>query len=1180
MATNADFYEITPHVRGQCLLDFFRAAKLSLECEGIAARAIVSSILVNTQRRGWKIRLDGKDDLCSQELEQLADALVQVVPEVHIVEFEVDGDSALDTPFTHDDTDDGVSNGEDTTESTQNGVLDADEATYMAFVMERAAREREEAASQQASAPGSNGTTRGGTLLGRPIREEPKPIEDICDEERSYVLSGEVISIEERDLRSGRRLLQIDVTNHRDSISLKIFEEEDDPRLASKLAKGSWIKARGPIQWDRYTQELTMLPRDIEGEIPPSMLVRVDEAPLKRVELHLHTKMSAMDGTLEVAEAIRLAAGWGHEAIAITDHGVVQAFPEAHAVAKREGIKIIYGMEGYLIDGEEHGTPSFHIVLIAHNREGLHNLYKLVSLSHLDHFYRRPRLPRRLIQQHREGLLVGSACEAGELYQAYLRDESDEKLEQVASFYDYLEIQPLQNNAFLIGSKVQSERELQSINQRIVELGNHLGKPVVATCDAHFLHPWDEVYRRILMAGQGYSDAERQAPLFFRTTEEMLEEFAYLGEETAQAVVIQAPRRIAAMVEELQPVPDGLYAPKIEGAAEKVMDMTYEGARKLYGHPLPTIVEERIEKELNAIVGNGFAVLYLIAHKLVKKSLDDGYLVGSRGSVGSSLVATLCGVTEVNPLPPHYVCPDCHDSQFVTDGSVEAGVDLPDRYCHCGKRYERHGFDIPFEVFMGFHGDKVPDIDLNFSGEYQSVVHRYTEELFGSDYVFRAGTIGTLAEKTSYGFVVKYLESRGETLRSAEINRLVRGCSGVRRTTGQHPGGMIVVPEGHDITEFTPVQYPANDSKAGIITTHFDYNAISDQLVKLDILGHDDPTMIKMLEDSTGVDALHIPLDDPKTMALFSSVDSLGVTSEEIGTTVGTLGIPEFGTRFVRQMLEDTRPHTFGQLVRISGLSHGTNVWTNNAQDLIRNGITDLRHAIATRDDIMNYLIQRGMEPQVAFQIMERVRKGRGLRPEDEQVMKQVGVPEWYIESCRKISYLFPKAHAVAYVTMAFRIAYFNVHYPLDFYCAYFTVRADDFDAQLVQDGLKGVKHTISTITEKGNGATAKERNVLTIAEVVLEAMLRGIEFLPVDLYLSHPTHFQKRNGKLLPPLAAVQGVGVGAAQAIAQGRNEGEFASWEDIRLRCGVSKTVIEALATIGVLDSLPESSQLSLF
>ena len=1170
VASDVVIYEVIPQTRGQCLLDFFRAAQLSLDCESIAARAIVSRILVHAKRQAWRICLANGNDLRPQDLNELGAALVEAVPEVCSVQFKIEADSEIDSagePKEMADSD------------NQGGYdfLSADEATYMAYIMEQAARTIDADPIEAKSQANVNGPV---VLKGRPIREESRPICEIIDEERSYVLAGEIASIDERELRSGRRLLQIDVTDYSDSLTLKIFEEQDAPRLVDSLTKGRWIKARGPIQWDRYTQELSMLPNDIQTQKTPEYLVRQDTAQKKRIELHLHSKMSAMDGTLEITEAIKLAADWGHKAIAITDHGVVQGFPEAHMAGKRAGIKVIYGMEGYLVDEDDLRGPSYHIVLLARNQRGLRNLYKLVSLSHLKYFYRRPRLPRRLIADYREGLLIGSACEAGEIYQACLKGASEEELVKIARFYDYLEIQPLKNNAFLVGSRVESERELEDINRRIVALGTKLGKAVVATGDTHFLHPWDEVYRRILMAGQGYEDAERQAPLFLRTTGEMLEEFAYLGKETAQEVVINGPNRVNEMIEDLQPVPDGLYAPQIEGADDRVLAMTYERAKEIYGNPLPEIVEERIAKELSAIIGNGFAVLYLIAHKLVKKSLDDGYLVGSRGSVGSSLVATLSGVTEVNPLPPHYVCPRCHASYFVLDGSVEAGVDLEDRWCECGEIYEKHGFDIPFEVFMGFHGEKVPDIDLNFSGEYQSVVHKYTEELFGSEHVFRAGTIGTLAEKTSYGFVLKYLESKGRTSRTAEINRLVRGCTGVRRTTGQHPGGMIVVPEGHDIHEFTPVQHPANDGKSGIITTHFDYNAISEQLVKLDILGHDDPTMIRMLEDATGIDALSIPLNDPPTMALFSSLESLGLTPEELGTTVGTLGIPEFGTRFVRQMLEDTRPNTFGQLVRISGLSHGTNVWANNAQDLIRSGITDLEHAIATRDDIMNYLIQLGMEPQTAFQIMERVRKGRGLRPEDEQAMQEAGVPTWYLESCRKISYLFPKAHAVAYVTMAFRIAYFKVHHPLAFYEAFFTIRADDFDVQLTREGIPGVRKAIAAIIEKGSSASAKERNVLTVAEVILEAMLRGIEFLPVDIYESHPTNFLQRDSKLLPPLAAVPGVGRTAALTITTGRQEGEFASWEDLRLRCGVSRAVIEALAAHGALDGLPESSQLSLF
>ncbi|NLY30104.1 MAG: PolC-type DNA polymerase III [Firmicutes bacterium] len=1049
----------------------------------------------------------------------------------------------------------------------------------MSYVMERANRQITEGPpAKQTDVPAKSGPN--GVLKGRSIREEPRSIAEITDEERSFVTAGEIVRVEEKELRSGRRLLMIDITDYRDSITLKLFEDEDAPRLASELRLGMWLRVRGPIQWDRYTQELTMLPNDMEVQGPPVEFIRRDEAPEKRVELHLHTKMSAMDGTVDVGEIIQLAASWGHKAVAITDHGIVQAFPEAYYAGKKAGIKIIYGMEGYLIDGDDPRAASYHITLLAKNQKGLHNLYRLVSLSHLKFFYRRPRLPRRLIEKHREGLIIGSACEAGEVYQALLQGADDERLMETANFYDYLEIQPLGNNAFMIGNKVQSEEDLKEINRRIVNLGKRLGKPVVATCDVHYLHPWDEVYRRILMAGQGYEDAERQAPLFFRTTEEMLTEFDYLDEETAREVVIHGPNRIAEMVEELRPIPDGLHAPKIEGAEEQITEMTYANARRLYGDPLPQLVKERIEKELSAIVGNGFAVLYLIAHKLVDKSLSDGYLVGSRGSVGSSLVATLCGVTEVNPLPPHYVCPKCHHAEFITDGSVQTGIDLPDKQCKCGTQYRKLGFDIPFEVFMGFHGEKVPDIDLNFSGEYQACVHKYTEELFGKEYVFRAGTIGTLAEKTSYGFVCKYLESKGQTVRTAEINRLVKGCTGVRRTTGQHPGGMIVVPEGRDINEFSPVQYPANDAASGTITTHFDYNAISDNLVKLDILGHDDPTMLRMLEDMTGVPVLDIPLDDPATMSIFSSVEALGISAEDLGTTVGTLGVPEFGTRFVRQMLEETRPTSFGELVRISGFSHGTNVWTNNAQDLIKNGIADLSQAIATRDDIMNYLIQQGMEPETAFLIMERVRKGRGLRPEDIEAMEKLGVPQWYIDSCKKISYLFPKAHAVAYVTMAFRIAYFKVHYPLAYYAAYFSTRVNTFEVQLISKGLPGVKEIIDPISAKGGGATAKEKTLLTVAEVVLEAMLRGIEFHSVDLYKSHPTRFAIEGEKLRPPLAIVTGVGEGAALTLAQGREEGPFASWEDIRMRCGVSRTVIETLGAHGALAGLPKTSQLSLF
>ncbi|HEY8530880.1 MAG TPA: PolC-type DNA polymerase III, partial [Limnochorda sp.] len=681
------------------------------------------------------------------------------------------------------------------------------------------------------------------------------------------------------------------------------------------------------------------------------------------------------------------------------------------------------------------------------------------------------------------------------------------------------------------------------------------------------------------------------APLYLRPTQEMLEEFAYLGEERAYDVVVTQPRRLAESVEGVAPVPEGLHAPELPHAAERITEMTYSRARELYGDPLPQLVQERIERELASIVGNGFASLYLAAALLVQRSLQDGYLVGSRGSVGSSLVATLCGITEVNPLPPHYLCPRCHHVEFFTDGSVGAGVDLPRKDCpRCGTPLDRYGFDIPFETFLGFHGEKVPDIDLNFSGEYQSTIHKVAEEIFGPEHVYRAGTIATLADRTAYGFVRKYLEEKGIKARSAEINRLVQGCSGVRRTTGQHPGGLIIVPEGHDIYEFTPIQYPANDREAGVITTHFDYHAISDQLVKLDLLGHDDPTMLRMLEEETGVPARSIPLDDPETMAIFSGVETLGIKDpERLGIRVGTIAIPEFGTRFVRQMLEETRPTTFSQLVRISGFSHGTNVWTNNAQDLIRSGIADLNHAIATRDDIMTYLIRQGMEPEQAFAIMEKVRKGKGVSAEEEAAMKACGVPQWYIDSCRKISYMFPKAHAVAYVTMAFRIAYYKVHHPAAFYAVYFTVRAEEFDAGLVIRGPEAIQREMSRLDQKGADATARDKNVVTILEVVLEALARGIGFQPVDLYKSHPTRFRVETGRegeggmkawLRPPLMALPGVGRQAAMAIAEAREEGPFGSMENLQSRSRVSRTVVEVLRDHGALGALPEKDQLTLF
>jgi DNA polymerase III subunit alpha, Gram-positive type len=1016
-------------------------------------------------------------------------------------------------------------------------------------------------------------------LFGRVIKEEAAPIESIKDEERKCVVAGRIFTIDVRELRSGRQLVTFDMTDLTDSISVKVFlEEKDKSGLPEKLKKDMWVKVRGPVQHDKFTQELTIMADSI---VPiPAKEERMDRAAKKRVELHCHTRMSTLDSVCSTDSLIARVAKWGHSAVAITDHGVVQAFPEAHESALKHGVKILYGLEGYFTETGE--TSARHIIIMAQNYVGLKNLYQIISASHIKYYHRTPRIPRDLLVRHREGLIIGSACEAGELFQAILQGALEEKLEKIAAFYDYLEIQPIANNFFLLREgKVASEEHLRDINRKICEIALKLNKPVVATGDVHFLDPQDEVYRRILMAGKGFSDSDDQPPLYLRTTEEMLDEFSYLGAELAYKVVVEYPQCIANLMEEIKPFPDEFFPPVIEDAEEQIKTMSYARAKELYGDPLPELIEERLKFELNGIINNGFAVLYLIAHKLVKKSLDDGYLVGSRGSVGSSFVATMCYITEVNPLSPHWRCNHCLYHEFVLDGSYGGGFDLPDKDCpQCSQAMFKDGHDIPFAVFMGFHGDKVPDIDLNFSGEYQSVAHRYTEELFGKENVYRAGTIATVAEKTAYGFVKGYLNERNMQCRSAEINRLVSGCAGVKRTTGQHPGGVMVIPKDRDVHEFTPIQRPADDQTSDTITTHFDYHSISGRLVKLDILGHDDPTVIKMLEDLTGVNARTIPLDESQTMKLFSSTDSLGLTPEQLGAKVGTFAIPEFGTKFVRQMLEDTQPKTFSQLVRISGFSHGTDVWLNNAQNLIKDGTAKLSEAISARDDIMVYLIHKGVEPGKAFKIMESVRKGKGVKPEDAEDMRKNNVPEWYVESCQKIKYMFPKAHAVAYVMMAFRIAWFKVYHPAAFYATYFTVRATDFDAQLITQGEYIIRTKMTELERKGNAVTAKEKSLLTILEVALEMILRGIPLKKVDLYNSDATKFLIEKDGLLPPLASLQGLGENAANNIVSVRGELPFSSLEDLRNRARVSKTVIEILRDYGCLHHMPESDQTVLF
>lgn len=1215
-------------------------------------------------------------------------------------------------------------------------------------------------------------------LIGKDFAGEVTPMKDVNEYSGKVIVSGSIISTETKEIRNDKVIFFIYITDGTGSVTCKTFMENYKYKeLKDKLKSTKAVCVRGLAQYDSFEREVTIKLDDMKVV---KVSQKQDNAEKKRVELHAHTVMSAMDSVAKTGELIKLAASWGHEAIAITDHGVVQAYPDAFSAGEKNGIKIIYGMEGYLMgetaklvyeeknmpltgkfvvfdiettgfsakfdeiieiagvkveDGciterfsefvrplkaipphiteltritndmvadadsietvlrafldfsegcvlvahnakfdvgflkkfcerlefdfdycyidtvglsrkfvtkikrhklnnvakalgfpfEGHHraihdaeitakifitfvemmkregvedvsqinemlmdnsivkyTDLYHIILLAKNMTGLYNLYKLVSTSHLDNFYKKPRLSREILSEHREGLIIGSACEAGELYQAILSGKRKDEIEEIAKFYDYLEIQPLGNNAFMIRNQtVSSEEDLKLINREIVELGEKLNKPVVGTCDVHFIHPEDAIYREVLFTGQDYDDAANQAPLYLRTTEEMLVEFSYLGRKKAYEIVVENTNLIADQIEEIRPIPEETYPPEMPGATEDIQRMSEEKAHELYGEVLPDIVRERMDKELVPIIKYGFSVMYMIAQKLVTKSLSDGYLVGSRGSVGSSFIAYLIGITEINSLPPHYICRNCKNVEFVTDGTYGCGADMPDKICPvCGEKYRKEGYDIPFETFLGFDGDKEPDIDLNFSGEYQSVAHKYTEELFGVGHVYRAGTIGTFAENTAFGYVKKYSEKLGKTLNKAETMRLVNGVVGVKRTTGQHPGGVMIVPKANEIYQFSPIQHPANDNETDIITTHFDYHSISGKLLKLDILGHDDPTMIRMLEDLTGLDAKTIPIDDGPTMSLFTSTEALGATAEEIGSIVGTYAVPEFGTKFVRQMLLDTKPTTFGELMRISGLSHGTDVWTNNAQDLVREGTAKLSEVICTRDDIMLYLLQNGLPPLNSFKIMEKVRKGKGLAPEDEELMRENNVPEWYIASCKKIKYMFPKAHAAAYVTMAFRIAYFKVHYPIAFYITYFTVRATEFDAELMLHGKERVVSAMAELSAKPD-ATQKDKNLITILEVVNEMYARKISFLPIDLYKSHATKFVEEGGAIRPPLNAINGVSDAMGQSIVEARENGDpFFSVEELMKRAKIGSAVVEKMKEYDVLKGLPDTSQVSLF
>lgn len=1064
-------------------------------------------------------------------------------------------------------------------------------------------------------------------LYGKNTDGELTNMEDLELLEGEVVIRGKVQSIEERETKNNSKSIwSVLLTDFTDSIKVKLFLKPGEAAtLRPVLKPGMYVKIKGLLSFDSFDKEKTISNVAGISAIPDFSISRKDTAKQKRVELHCHTKASDMDGVSEAREVVRTAYEWGMPAVAITDHGVVHAFPDANHERQdlwkshkkkcekagedpgryEEFFKVIYGMEGYLVNDVEDLEPelpiqkksTYHIILLARNDIGRVNLYKLISKSHLDYFSKRPRIPKSELLKHRDGLLIGSACEAGELFRAILRGDSEARIAQIAALYDYLEIQPAENNRFMILNDekyphIQSVRDLETLNERVVALGEKLGKPVVATCDAHFLNPEDEIYRRMIMSSKGYADADNQAPLYFRTTDEMLEEFSYLGGEKAQEVVITNSNRIADMIETISPVRPDKCPPVIENSDGQLRQICAQKAHELYGENLPAIVEERMNKELDSIIGNGYAVMYIIAQKLVWKSVADGYLVGSRGSVGSSFAAFLAGITEVNSLAPHYRCPNCYytdfDSEEVKAFSGGAGCDMPDKLCPiCGKPLCKDGFDIPFETFLGFNGDKEPDIDLNFSGEYQARIHQYTEEIFGKGQTFKAGTIGAVADKTAYGLIRKYFESRGFHKRNAEVERLMPGCSGVRKSTGQHPGGIIVLPKGEDINTFTPIQHPANDMTTDIVTTHFDYHSIDHNLLKLDELGHDDPTMIRALQDLTGLDPKQIPLDDQKVMSLFTSPEALGLKPEDIfGWKVGSLGIPEFGTGFVETMLIEANPTQFSDLVRIAGLGHGTAVWLGNAQDLIRSGKCTISSAICCRDDIMVYLIHMGLEPGKAFKIMEAVRKGKvaggecGQWEQWKADMKEHGVPDWYIGSCEKIEYMFPKAHAAAYVMMAWRIAYCKLYYPLEYYAAYFSVRADNFSYGTMCQGKAPLEALMTQMIARSDILTKKEQDTLKDMRSVQEMYARGFEFVPIDLKVAQANKFTIADGKIMPALSSIEGLGVKAAESIAKAVREEMILSVDQLKKKAGVGDSVIALLDQFGILDGMPKSDQISLF
>ena len=1051
-------------------------------------------------------------------------------------------------------------------------------------------------------------------LFGSDIPNKPTPLADITVEDGTVVCWGTVFRYERRETRDGRKLiLTFDITDDSYSHMCKIVDQKENlESLENRIAVGMTVLVKGEFLYDKYDRDYEI---KVTSLCSVDRVEETDNALEKRVELHCHTKMSAMDAVTDTTALVKRALKWGHRALAITDHGDVQSFPDACNAARGTDLKILYGCECYLVnDYLDDGTMMtdaaikqqrmFHCILLVKNKTGLKNLYQLVSESNLNYFHKKPRMPKSLIAKYREGLIVGGACCYGEVYDAMLDYRSGvisfDRLKEVASFYDYLEIQPDGNNAFMVDKAairkdesrikyetVNSFDDLHQINRDIISLADELGKMTCATGDVHFLKKTDAKIRAVLQAGQGFTDADNQAPLYFKTTDEMLADFAYLGDEAAKEVVITNPNRVADMIDgDILPIPDGTFDPKIEGANEDLPRFCWERAKEWYGDPLPEIVRARLDKELSSIIEHGFAGLYMIARKLVKNSEEHGYYVGSRGSVGSSFVAIMAGISEVNPLAPHYRCPQCKYSEFFTHNEVGSGFDLPPKNCpECGAPMIRDGHEIPFETFLGFKGDKSPDIDLNFSGEFQSQAHRYTEELFGKSHVFKAGTISGLAEKTAYGFVKKYCEERGLVYSRAEENRIIAGCTGVKRTTGQHPGGMVVVPAEYDVTDFTPVQHPAEDTDSDIITTHFDFNSMHDTLLKLDELGHDVPSIYKHLYDLTGIDVMDIDITDRKLIELCTSPEPLGVTADEIDWPNGTLSIPEMGTGFTRDMLMEAQPKTFSDLLQISGLSHGTDVWLGNAQELIHNGTCNISEVVGTRDSIMVYLMHAGLDPSDAFNIMETVRKkNKLLKPEQEELMRQHNVPEWYIESCRKIQYLFPKAHAAAYIIASLRLAWFKLYRKLEYYAAYFTVRSTYIDSESMSKGKDAVKTYIRLLEakEKNKETSEVENKKLEFMRIVYEAMARGVEFLPIDIYKSTATSYEPEDGKIRMPFSALPGVGDAAARQMANARvnDTARFTSIEDFAVRSGASSAAIETLRVCGAFGNLPESDQISLF